>query len=261
MISELLLFAISILPVILIGLFIFKKDRDKEPFNILIKLFFGGIASCFLVIIVSSFLETFFPFFGMDTSGLNLVELLVYVFVGVALIEEGCKWFVAYKISYQSIHFDELYDMIIYCVFVALGFACFENLFYVYQGGIKIGLLRAILAVPGHACDGLFMGYYLGLAKINEVNGNKSLKTRNMLLSILVPTFTHGVYDYCLFTSEIPFLVFFFLFVIAVYIISLKRVQKVSSLDGKFKYRNNFCPHCGHAVDSNFCPNCGRKNE
>jgi len=260
MINELILFFISVLPVVLIGLYIYKKDKQKEPKRLLVKLFLGGLTSCFLVLIISSLLNIF-PIFSAEPEDLNLIELIINVFIGVALVEEFCKWIMAYKISYNDKNFDEFYDAILYCVFVALGFACFENLLYVYERGITTGIARALLAVPGHACDGILMGYYLGLSKISALNNRNDLKTKNLILSILVPTITHGIYDYCLFAQNIIFIIIFFIFVIGMYIYVLKKVKKVSSIEGKMKYKDNYCPNCGHKVESNFCPICGRKND
>ena len=178
--QELILFIISILPVYLIGLYVYKKDKQKEPTKLLVKLFLGGMGSCFLVLLVTYILSLVFPIIAADPKSLGLIELVIHVFVGVALIEEVCKWFMVYKISYHDEAFDEFYDAILYCVFVALGFACFENLAYVSDGGIATGIVRALSAVPGHACDGMLMGYYLGLSKISEINNRKDLKRKKV---------------------------------------------------------------------------------
>ncbi len=258
--SEILLFIISVLPVFLIGMFIYKKDKNKEPGKLLTKLFLGGMASCLLVVIVSLILGLIFPIIKADTKDLNLVELIFNVFIGVALVEESCKWIFAYKISYNDENFDEFYDAVLYCMFVALGFACFENLLYVYSNGIEVGITRALLAVPGHACDGMFMGYYLGLSKIGEINNRLDIKNKNLVLSIIVPTITHGIYDYCIFSRMFIFMIIFYIFVICMYIYVLKKINKISSINKRFRYKDNFCPNCGHKVDSNYCPMCGRKN-
>ena len=258
--NELILFIISTLPVFLLGMYIYKKDKNKEPTKLLVKLFVGGILSCFLVLIISAILGIFIPIFSADYNTLNLIELIFYVFVGIALIEECCKWIFSYKLAYNDSHFEEIFDMIVYSVFVALGFAFFENLFYVYENGVTIGIFRAISAVPGHACDGVFMGYYLGLAKQSQINNRSDLKTKYIIYSILVPTILHGIYDYCLFTGNILFIVLFFIFVILIYILAIKKVKKISSINKKMKYVDNYCPNCGTKVDSNFCPKCGRKN-
>ena len=259
--SILILFIISALPVVLLSIYIYKKDRNKEPLKLLIKLFLGGILSCFLVLFLSGILGAIFPILSAETSDLNLFELIIRVVIGIALIEEFSKWFFVYFFSYNNKEFDEIYDMIIYSVFVALGFAFFENILYVFQGGISTGIVRAILAVPGHAWDGVFMGYYLGIAKQSSINNNKKLSKKNIILSILVPTLLHGFYDYCLFTGNIIFLLAFLVFIILLYIHSIKRIKRMSSIRGKMRYKNNYCTNCGHPVNSNYCPKCGRKNE
>lgn len=259
--AELILFTVSVLPVVLIGMFVYNKDKQKEPVKLLTKLFLGGMGSTILVLILSLILSLVFPIMNADTKDLNLFELIIHVFIGVALVEEFCKWIMSYKIAYKDKDFDEFYDAIVYCVFVALGFACFENLLYVYENGIGTGIVRALLAVPGHACDGMFMGYYLGLAKISDLNNRNDLKNKNLILSLVVPTITHGIYDYCLFTGRAIFIILFFIFVICMYIYVLKKVKKISSINRKMKYRDNYCPNCGHIIDGNFCPICGRKND
>lgn len=262
--DELILFIISIIPVFLLGIFIYEKDKQKEPTKLLIKLFLGGIGSSILVIIISliqSSLNKILEILPTETSEMNTLELIIYVFLGIALVEEFCKWIVAYKISYKNDNFDEFYDGILYCVFVALGFALFENLLYVYSNGIGTGIIRALSAVPSHACDGVIMGYYLGLAKISNINNNKKLKNKNLILSIIVPTLTHGIYDYCLFSGKTILILFFYIYVIITYIYVYKKINKVSSINRKIKYKNNYCPNCGYKVEDNYCPNCGRKNE
>ncbi len=257
-----ILIFISILPVIIIGSYIYKKDRNKESTALLTKLFIAGIGSCFVVLILNAIFGAIFPFVGeTDTSKLSTVNLMLHVFIGVALIEEFSKWIFAYLISYNHKEFDEFYDMILYAVFVALGFAAFENILYVFTGGLGTGIARGILAVPGHAWDGVFMGYYLGLAKINELNGRASHKTKYLILSILVPTILHGIYDYCLFLGSTLAVLIFFVFVIGLYILAIRKIKEVSSISRKMKYKNTNCPNCGKSVESDYCPNCGTKNE
>lgn len=56
-------------------------------------------------------------------------------------------------------------DGIIYAVAASLGFATVENIAYVLEGGFAVGVLRAVLSVPGHAFFGALMGFYMGVAK------------------------------------------------------------------------------------------------
>ena len=123
----LVLFILSALPVVLLATFIYMKDKNKEPSKLLIKLFLGGFLSIITTLVLSLMLELFIPLFRMDADKLNLIELLFYVFIKIALLEEFAKWIITYKFSYNNDNLDEVYDMIVYSVFVALGFAFVER--------------------------------------------------------------------------------------------------------------------------------------
>ena len=250
-------FLIAVLPVILIGLYIYKKDNNKESTKFLFKLFVGGVVSCIPAVILGLIVSSFFP----SEEDMNFIQMLLYVFIAIAMVEELCKWYFVNKISYNHDEFDTIYDMVVYASFTALGFACFENILYVSTSGIMIGIVRAISAVPGHVCDGILMGSYLGLAKINHVKGNLALSNRYKILSIVIPIITHGIYDFCLFWESNVLIFVFLIFVITLYIICVRKVRKISKNDIKFKYRDNYCAICGFPVNSDFCPRCGRKNE
>lgn len=254
---SLLSFFVAVLPIVLIGIYIYKKDKQKESSNLLFKLFVGGIASCFPAVTIGLLFDSFLP----GTDQMNFIQLFMYVFIVIALAEEISKWFFLYKISYNHNEFDSLYDMIVYASFVALGFACFENILYVYSSGIVTGLFRAVSAVPGHVCDGILMGSYLSLAKVNELNGNMKLSRKYKILSILIPMITHGIYDYCLFLENSLFVILFLVFVVNLFIICINKVKDISQNNYKFIKRNNYCIYCGNNINgSRFCSNCGKEN-
>lgn len=227
---NLLLLAIAILPVILIGTFIHGKDKNKEPIGLLALLFFSGVLSCFLVIFVSRILTPIFPFMQIEINDPNntFLDVFLYSFVGVALVEEICKFSMVYAIGYRHKAFDEVYDIVVYSIFVALGFAGFENILYVLPGGLGVGIARGLLAVPGHACDGLFMGYYISLAKIAAVKKDAEEERNNILKSIVVPTVLHGIYDFCCFYGNAYIIILFVVFIIAMYVVALKKLNHVA---------------------------------
>src|SRR5699024_6825124 len=127
-----LLLIIAILPVIILGAFIYKKDKHKEPKLLLIKLFTSGILACLLVVIIILIASLLFTFINKNYTTMNFMEFFIYIFIFISLTEEFCKWLMTYHIGYKSKEFDEMYDIIVYSVFVALGFASFENLLYVF---------------------------------------------------------------------------------------------------------------------------------
>lgn len=252
---------LSVFPVFLVGFYIYSKDRNKEPLKIISKLFAGGILSCILTILISSVLYEAVPFFKLESTELTLVELFVQVFVGVALIEEFFKWIFLYIFAYNDNEFDELYDMVVYGAFVALGFAAIENVMYVLTGGVEVGFLRAISAVPGHAFYGVFMGYYLGLAKLSIINNREDLRLKNMALSLIVPILLHGIYDYLALSGNEVLVIIFLVFVVVLYIMAIKKIKKTAKITRKIRYKNTFCIVCGRKAEEEYCPICGHKNE
>ena len=115
---SLISFVVSIFPILLIGLLIYKMDKVKESSRFLIKLFVLGITSCYPAAIISFIIGYFFP----QIENMSFMQLFYYVFISIALIEELCKWFFLYKFTYNHNEFDSLYDMIVYAVFVALAY-------------------------------------------------------------------------------------------------------------------------------------------
>ena len=237
-----ILLILSVLPVVFFGYVIYKNDFDKEPTSILVKLFLCGICSIFVTLFLTSVLNIFVPFFGTETSELNAIELIPYVFIGVALIEEFSKWIFVYKLEYNDQEFNHLYDGIVYSAFVSLGFACLENILYVLKSGVEgfnegltTAIGRAFLAIPGHLCDGIMMGYFLSMSKLALCNNNEELSKKNLLLSLLVPTLAHGLYDYLIFASsavgkqyEDIFTLAFYGFVIFFFIYCSKKVKQLA---------------------------------
>ncbi|MBO5138622.1 MAG: PrsW family intramembrane metalloprotease [Bacilli bacterium] len=224
--SKLLLIFSAVMPIFVICFFVYRKDDEKEPFLLLIKLFICGIMSVFLVYFFTYILQYFFSFFRFMPFSKNYFKLFIYIFILIAAVEEISKFIMAYLFGYGDINFDQPYDIIVYTVFVSLGFACFENILYVMRNGLDNALLRAVTAVPIHACYGIFMGYYLSLAKIARKNGAKGIHRRNIILSILVPILLHTLYDYLIFLND-PFcsLVLMVTIVIMYYFAFLRLIQ------------------------------------
>ncbi len=229
------LLALSLIPSVILCYYIYSKDViEKEPISLLIKLFIAGIASVFLVFIISDSLELIFPI--LTESSKSLKVLLIQNFLGVALIEEFCKWIFLLVCTWRNRNFNFLFDGIVYAVFVSLGFATFENLTIVYSlKGLMAILLRAVISVPAHAFFGVFMGYYYGLAK-KKKNSRKG-HGKYLLLSLIVPILLHSFFDFCLAVNNIIYFIVFIVFVVLLYISSFKAIIKTAKDDHKIGYR------------------------
>ena len=181
---------LAILPIILIGLFFYLKDTLKEPIKLLRNLFLCGIVSAILVISISYITLLIFPNYN-DMKNASFLKIFTYSFFFVAFFEELTKWFMVYKISFKHKDFDQMYDIILYSVFVSLGFSFLENLIYIAPAinGLTLAIFRSLTAIPAHVSFGVFIGYYLSFYKKNN---NK----KYLYLSIIVPIILHGFYDF-----------------------------------------------------------------
>lgn len=223
------LLLLALLPSIVLIRFVWKQDKvEKEPAGLLIKIFFFGVISVIPAVIIELLIgEVIDAFFVEGTS----LYIIIENFLGVAIVEEYVKRQATKLAAWKHKAFNYKFDAIVYCIVGALGFATFENIFYVFENGFTVAITRAILSVPSHAIDGLIMGYFFGLAKEADVMGNKKRKKRMLLLSLIVPTIEHGFFDAALSSESDLILVLFFVFVVVVDIWAIKFIKKQSAGD------------------------------
>ncbi len=192
--DTLTLLAISSAPGASIIVYVYLKDKhEREPIGLLIKSFIFGILAVLVTFMISFPLEMFVP-----TDETNLSQQAVHAFILVAFVEEFSKFLFVRGILYNDAHFNEPFDGIVYSVMVGMGFATFENILYVSEGGVTTAVLRMFTAVPAHATFAILMGYYLGKAKFEHKRGILAL------VGLLAATAFHGAYDYFWFISFVP---------------------------------------------------------
>ena len=224
-----ILTAAAVIPAIVLLVKIYKADKlDKEPLGILIALVFWGAVSTTLAVFTeevgTGILDTLWPEDSL------LYRVLMY-FVVVGLSEEGFKYLLLKRHTWRSAAFNCQFDGVVYATAVSLGFALWENIGYVAMYGMGTALVRAVTAVPGHACLGVFMGAFYGMAKRYSNYGCEAQSKRCRHLAVLLPTVLHGFYDFIA-TSESRFSEWaFLLFVIVLFLITSRMVKNLSRED------------------------------
>ena len=185
-----IIFILAILPVIVLASYIYKKDKyEKEPPSMLMLAFLLGMLAIPMDLLVVTIINAIIP------SG----TVFFTAFFNAGIPEEFCKWALFMLVIWRNKNFNEYFDGIVYACFIGLGFACIENILYVFDSGktfgeaIATGVLRAILSVPGHFLFAVIMGYYLSLAKYKIQDRKKYLT-----LSYVCPMVAHGLFDYLL---------------------------------------------------------------
>ena len=179
----------ALLPAILLWLYIWKKDTQKEPTSWLVKAVLWGMAICIPVALIEMGIQT--ALFGEGGEPSSIVGTTVMAFIVAAFPEETFKLLALWMILRKNPYFDEHFDGIVYAVCVGLGFAAIENIGYVFSedNWLSIAVVRALLAVPGHYAFAILMGYYYSIYHFVD----HSPKVAVCIL--LVPILAHGTYD------------------------------------------------------------------
>jgi RsiW-degrading membrane proteinase PrsW (M82 family) len=229
MAASLLYMLAALLPAVLLLRFIYRQDRvEKEPAGLLALLLAAGVAAAACAGVLERPLQwllgLLFPEGGLLYTGL-------LAFVGVALVEEGAKFWLLRRLTWNSPHFDYRFDAVVYAVFLSLGFAAIENIRYVQAFGLSVALPRGLLAVPAHMCFGVFMGIFYGRAKLRAGRNDQEGVRLNFCWAFGSAVVLHGVYDFCLMLSAAWGRIVFLVFIIFLYRRVYHLVRKESSRD------------------------------
>jgi len=181
-----LLYLLGFLPSIIWLLFYLRKDVHPESNQAILKVFFYGMLIAFAAI----FLEI-----GFKKISSNL---LLYLFVGGALVEEYLKYLVVKLEVLRSSELDEPIDIMLYMIIAGLGFAALENIlilinyhpFLQLPKTLEIIILRFLTATFLHAlCSGI-VGYFLAISFFNLKKQKKFL-----LMGLGIAIVLHGSYN------------------------------------------------------------------
>jgi RsiW-degrading membrane proteinase PrsW (M82 family) len=188
-------------PSLFLLVFFYLKDRyEPEPRGHVALAFLKGCAAVIPSYFAARALTHVQHDIWLEMGG--LAARLFEAGVMAAAVEELCKWTIFLALIYWWEEFDEPLDGVVYGVALALGFATVENVLFVIRGGIGLGLLRAIFAVPAHALFGAAMGFYLGRAKLGRGRHGAEVSRWQRIyrigLALLVPIGFHGAYDFML---------------------------------------------------------------
>ena len=227
--GDLIQIAAAVLPALFLLYKVYQADRiEKEPPGLLISLVLYGILATGLAMIAEMVGGTVVGALFPENS---LLYRLFFYFGVVALAEEGAKYVLLKRRTWYSPAFNYQFDGLVYAVFVSLGFALWENISYVAMYGLHVALLRAVTAIPGHACFGVFMGVWYGLAKKFERRGDQEKARRYCRMAFWVPAFLHGSYDFIASMESGLWSLLFVIFIVTMFVVALRLVKRQSAYD------------------------------
>ena len=225
----------ALVPAAFLMVQVYRLDRiEKEPAELLLKLVLFGALSGLAAGAIEGALTRLLDV----TLGGSMLRLVLENFLAVALVEEACKRWVVLKFAWRHPAFDYRFDAVVYCVFSALGFAALENILYVAEYGFAVAVSRALLSVPGHCFFAVYMGIYLGQAKMAEramqryyIELPDETPGQYLRASLLVPTLLHGFWDFSLSVGGWLMTVLFYLFVLAFFIDAYRKLRFAAGSD------------------------------
>ncbi len=225
-----ILVILAIGPAIALMVYVYRHDRlEPESLKLLITLAILGVVATFFASLTEALgLGILGTHYGDEPDTLG--RILLY-FVVVGLSEEGIKYLLMRWRTWKNPEFNCSYDGVVYAVCVSLGFAVAENIQYILRFGISTAFIRAVTAIPGHACFAIFMGAWYGLAKRYDYAGDKSFSRVCRIMAVVFPVLLHGAYDYiATMTSPLGTLAFL-AFIAVLFFVSFRMVKKLSAND------------------------------
>ncbi|MCG3133590.1 MAG: hypothetical protein HMLKMBBP_00789 [Planctomycetes bacterium] len=176
------------------------KDRARpEPRRRLVAAFAVGVASACFALALYRILEAL-GIGAHPTSDLRR-EFLVCMFL-VGPLEEGSKFFAARTVVFRWRTFDERVDGFIYAAAVALGFAAFENFFYLPALDARGQVIRTLCAPLVHTLFASLWGWGTAHALI-AVRG-RGARFLWQAGSLAAAALVHGAYDFALHAGAPP---------------------------------------------------------
>ena len=227
-----ILVAAAVLPALAIILYVIKADKlEKEPMGLIAKLVLAGVLATVLALITETVGQFILNMISFRNSKLYSVILFFFV---VGLSEEGFKFLLLKAVTWKNPDFNCRFDGVVYSVCVALGFAVWENLAYVANYGLSVAIARAVTAVPGHACFGVFMGAFYSAAKGSSLAGDQAGEKRYKRMALIVPLAVHGLYDYVASAQTSFSAIAFIVLIAAVFFFAFRILKRMSITDGYF---------------------------
>ena len=166
------------------------RKRPEPPSLRRLSAAFGMITVIPAVILETLVVHGFGDHIG---SRLTYQGASFHAFFVAAAIEEACKISVIYWMVWWQPEFDERMDGIVYASRAGLGFALVENVMYLFGeqtlgGQLETWIMRAVLAVPGHAM-------WTGMAGAMAARRRFDKRGLGLIGGYLLAVAFHGAYD------------------------------------------------------------------
>lgn len=177
----------AVLPPLFLIAFFLTHFRHRLGLGLGVKSVMGGMVSAPLAIGFSILLGRL----GHPQD--PLWEAARDAWLGAAIPEEVAKFLIVWFYIRRHPQCDSGGDLFCGAALTGLGFALLENILYLLGAAnwIATGLMRGVMAVPGHTIDGMMMGAFLAWWWRKDIMAPAALA-----LALGLPILAHGFYDF-----------------------------------------------------------------
>lgn len=219
----------AVLPSVFLLRYVYCCDAiEPEPPGLLFLLALSGAAAALISGVLEGFGEWLLKRFLYQGDPLYTILL---AFLVVAVAEEGAKLFFLRRRTWSHPAFNYRFDGVVYSAFVSLGFAAFENVYYIFGYGLSVALPRALLAIPGHLSFSVFMGMYYGRARLEANRRHYARASLNLWAGYLIAVALHGFYDACAMSGTAKATAVFLVFVLLMFAAAWRTIKRESETD------------------------------
>lgn len=181
-------------------LYFLRKDVHPESKRMVLTVFFLGIIAAIPAALFEMGILDIFQKLPISPIFISIIS----AFLGIALVEEVTKYAVIrFKIVKNS-EMDEPFDLVMYMIVAALGFAATENILVLFGANTSelldtatISAFRFVGATFLHALCSAALGYFMALSFCFMKN-----KVKFMLAGFSLIVFLHGVYNLSIMNIE-----------------------------------------------------------
>ena len=225
---------LALAPAVLLMAYVWRLDPiDKEPGGLLWSLILRGVVAGLISGILEDVaMDALGLYSGLDPYSAKFTVMSDFLVVGV--IEEGTKYALMARKTWNSREFDCRFDGVVYAVFTSLGFAAMENLMYGLNYGTGVLVGRALMAIPAHMGFAVLFGVLYGQAKSLSVRGNEVGAVACIVLGYALSVFLHGAYDSAAMVSSSAGDTLFFLIVAVIYLVNFVVARVAAKHDRRF---------------------------
>ena len=214
--TTLLLFLLAAVPPSVLMYYIFWMDQhEPESLKNVILAMLMGLLSFIAALIIQLSLENVSLF-----NQPGFIGQFYEAFFLVAPSEELAKFYFVYIFIKKKPFYNNINDGIVYYGAGALGFALIENIFYVFDNGFSVGIIRAFTSIPVHAFCGIIIGYHAGLARFSDQQHPRRIIVKGLFIAYI----THASYNTILSAGNI-FVLLFIPLVGLIYYLGYKLLQ------------------------------------